>query len=297
LLVFDAGCTTAARPKSVRTPSLYTGESLLDARQHDPSSRLGVLMMVRLVASFVLVLASGLAWAEAITIKAGGLDRTAVYFKPIKKGVWPLVIAFHGHGGNGADFAEKTDLHAQWPEATMYFPDGLPTATGSDPEGDKPGWQKAAGVEGDRDLALFDAILKREGIKQGRGVKRKVYLAGFSNGASLTFLLWSVRRSSITAVAACAAGGQGKDLSPMPAVLIYGKDDDRCVYTKAIESIKAVLAANKATGSFSDWPNGRVIESYPAARGGATTRLITHPGGHSWPEWASDDVVTFLRAQ
>jgi hypothetical protein len=155
---------------------------------------------------------------KAITIKAGGLDRTAVRFQSTEKDGGPVVIAFHGHNGNGSDFAEKTNLHAEWPEATMYFPDGLHTATAGDPEGEKPGWQKREGEEGDRDIELFDAILEREGFKPGD--KRKVFLAGFSNGASLTVLLWSVRRSSLTAVAVCAAGGQRKDLAPMPAVLI-----------------------------------------------------------------------------
>jgi polyhydroxybutyrate depolymerase len=234
---------------------------------------------------------------------AGGLRRSAVYFKPTKprKDRVPLVIALHGHSGNGADFAEDTDFPAKWPEATIIYPDGLSAPGGQDPDGLLPGWQKNIGELGDRDLILFDELLK---FASGQNVTRlgKVYVLGFSNGARMTYLLWSARPRSISAVAACAGLSTPNDLDeslvPKPAVLVHGKSDPLCNYQSAERSIKAVLAANKARRSFTGWPPGPTrnsCKSYPPLPGGADTLVITHDGGHFWPTRFSPDVVKFFQ--
>jgi poly(3-hydroxybutyrate) depolymerase len=162
--------------------------------------------------------------ARRITLTAAGLERTAMYFKPSKpgKGEAPLVIVLHGHSGNGADFAAKTDFPALWPEATIIYPDGLPAPGGHDPEGETPGWQHNIGELGDRDLLLFDEILKFVS-KERSSRPAKVYVAGFSNGARMTYLLWSARSQAISAVAICAGNSKTNDLdkslAPKPAVL------------------------------------------------------------------------------
>jgi polyhydroxybutyrate depolymerase len=235
-----------------------------------------------------------------ITLMAGGLQRTALYFKPTKpsSGQAPLVIALHGHNDNGADFAAKTSLPALWPEATLIYPDGLLHAKGEDD--DKSGWQKNIGdvIDDvrDRDLLLFDELLKFVASDQKVSRLKKVYVAGFSNGADMAYLLWSARPKSISAVASCAGGPWHQlDLRlPKPAVLIHGKSDPKCKPKGAERSIKAVLARNKASGSFTGWPPETTRKSYPPLPGGADTLVITHDGGHSWPAWSSPDVVKFF---
>jgi polyhydroxybutyrate depolymerase len=237
-----------------------------------------------------------------ITRMAGRLPRTALYFKPTKpsSGQAPLVIALHGHNDNGADFAAKTSLPALWPHATLIYPDGLLHAKGEDD--DKSGWQKNIGdvIDDvrDRDLLLFDELLTFVASDQKVSRLKKVYVAGFSNGARMAYLLWSARPKSISAVAICA-GGSTKDLSPKPAVLIHGKNDTRMESDGAERSIKRVLAANKARDdSFTGWPRGtkpkRKSRPPRPGVGGAETLVITHDGGHSWPAWSSPDVVKFF---
>jgi polyhydroxybutyrate depolymerase len=236
-----------------------------------------------------------------ITVTAGGLERSAVYFKPTKpgKGEAPLVIVLHGHSGNGRKFAADTDLPALWPEAAMIYPDGLPAPGGQDPEGEEAGWQKNVGELGDRDLLLFDELLKFAADRKAPR-PRKVYVAGFSNGGRLTYVLWKARARSISAVAVCAGNSVSNDLDkslrPKPAVLIHGKTDNRLEYPHAIKSIKAILAVNKARLSFTDWLPRTSRKDYQPTEGGAETLVFTHPGGHSWPLWSSPDVVKFFRA-
>jgi poly(3-hydroxybutyrate) depolymerase len=235
-----------------------------------------------------------------ITLMAGGLSRTALYFKPTKpsSGQAPLVIGLHQHNGNGPDFAAMTDLPASWPEATLIYPDGLPGAKGEDDY--KSGWQKNIGDVGDRDLLLFDELLKFVASDQKISRLKKVYVAGFSNGANLAYLLWSdpTRSKSISAVAACAGVSIYHDLDkkllPKPAVLIHGYDDRQVKWARAEGSIKAVLKANKARDSFTGWPPGTTRNPYPPRPGGADTLVITHPGRHTWPPEFSPDVKEFF---
>jgi polyhydroxybutyrate depolymerase len=237
---------------------------------------------------------------ERIHLTAGGLPRTAILFSPAHppKGGAILLVVLHGHSGDAAEFADKTNLPALWPEAYVVFPQGLPAPGGQDPDATQPGWQKNVGELGDRDLQLFDELLNHISSKKKTGFK-KVYVAGFSNGGRMTFVLWSARPKVISAVAVCAGNSTSKDLdstfSPKPAVLIHGKDDDRMVYTSAVESINAVLAANKTRASLPGWPWRPTTMLYRAGRGGADTLVITHPGGHSWPTRFSQDVVNFFK--
>lgn len=79
----------------------------------------------------------------------------------------PLLLVFHGHGGSMNQAARSFDAHELWPEATVIYPDGLPTKGRTDPNGTRKGWQVRPDALGDRDLNFVDAILKS--IKDRRG--------------------------------------------------------------------------------------------------------------------------------
>ena len=87
----------------------------------------------------------------------------------------PVVFAFHGHGGSMQNAARSFGFHTLWPEAVVVYPQGLNTPDRlTDPEGKKPGWQSAAGDQGDRDLKFFDAVLKN--LRQDYKVdSRRIY--------------------------------------------------------------------------------------------------------------------------
>ena len=107
-------------------------------------------------------------------------------------------------------------MHELWPEAVVVYMQGLSTPGRlTDPEGKKPGWQSAAGDQGDRDLKFFDALLAT--LKQEYKIdERRIYSTGHSNGGGFTYLLWSARPNMFAAVApsAAVAARQLKDLKP-----------------------------------------------------------------------------------
>src|SRR5690349_6718330 len=91
--------------------------------------------------------------ARAFRLTVGRTVREAVVFAPhdARKVAAPLVFAFHGHGGKVAGVTARFDFQSLWPEAIVVYPQGLPIASGLDPEGEKPGWQHNAGELDDRD--------------------------------------------------------------------------------------------------------------------------------------------------
>jgi len=71
----------------------------------------------------------------------------------------PLLVFFHGHGGNARAAAQRIHFRDEWPEAIVVYPQGLPTASPIDPGGRLPGWQRQAGENADRDLRLQKVAL------------------------------------------------------------------------------------------------------------------------------------------
>ncbi len=101
-------------------------------------------------------------------------------------------------------------IESYWPEATVVYPQGLPTKGITDPEGKKNGWQQKKGDYEDRDLAFFDVMLKT--FRSDSSIDmRRVYSTGHSNGGRMTYLLWSERGDAFAAVAPSAS----------PAVLMF----------------------------------------------------------------------------
>jgi polyhydroxybutyrate depolymerase len=189
--------------------------------------------MVRPLCSFVvaaIILSPARAEDAALkrlTIKVGSTQREALVHIPgsARKTPAPLVFVFHGHKGTMRDAADSFGCHKHWPEAICVYPQGLPTATRSDPKGKYPGWQNALGTQGDRDLMLFDRLLVH--LKKHYKVdEKRVFAAGFSNGGNFTYLLWDARGDVLAAVSPSAGSyPKLKDLQPKPCLHIVGKKD------------------------------------------------------------------------
>src|SRR5260370_33924243 len=89
----------------------------------------------------------------------GGVQRQALVYAPsVRTPRPPLVLAFHGHGGTMKSASTHMDIHAFWPEAVVVYPQGLPTQSGVDPQGRRPGWQHEPGEPGHRDLRFVTSI-------------------------------------------------------------------------------------------------------------------------------------------
>lgn len=145
------------------------------ATEHPPGCRVQSGMLT------LALCAVHLAALRPITLDVGGVKRELLAYTPESPAKAPIVFVFHGHGGTGRSMARRLALHQLWPEAVVLYPQGLPTAGKFDPEGNKAGWQKGAGAEGDRDLKFFDAMLAE--LQQRKlGEPAKVFVTGHSNG-------------------------------------------------------------------------------------------------------------------
>jgi polyhydroxybutyrate depolymerase len=71
-----------------------------------------------------------------------GVKREALVFAPrasYSSARHPLVLAFHGHGGQMLSMSVLMQIQTLWPEAIVVYPQGLNTATIHDPAGTRSG--------------------------------------------------------------------------------------------------------------------------------------------------------------
>ena len=227
-----------------------------------------------------------------------GVKREALVYKPTQKsgpGGSPVILAFHGHGGNMAQAARSFALQEAWPEALVIYPQGLKTpGLLTDPEGTRNGWQMTAGVQGDRDLALVDAILAS--VRQEAGIDaNRIYATGHSNGGGFTYLLWARRAEAFAAfapVAAIPARG-GFPTEPKPVLHIAGKADPLVKFAWQERALQAVRKLN-GCGEGRPWPGDASCTLYPSEKGASVVTWV-HDGGHSYPAEAPGLIVTFFK--
>lgn len=226
----------------------------------------------------------------------GGVTRTALVQRPAgrpRDGA-PIVFAFHGHGGTARQASRSFPIHEHWPEAIVIYPQGLPTPGQlTDREGRHSGWQSAAGTQGDRDLALFDAILA-DAVARFGGNARRVYATGHSNGGGFTYLLWAERGAQLAAVAPSAAVlAKGTEkLQPKPVLHLASPADALVKFAWQERMMDRVLALN---GCARRDPAATGYREYSSSRG-APVAVFLHDGGHKFPTDATGLIVEFLRA-
>ena len=115
----------------------------------------------------IAIVASGSAGAQTtMSWTVDGYQREAIVFAPAHAFLpirHPLIVAFHGHGGNMQGTALQMHLETLWPEAIVVYPQGLISPRFTDPPGNDTGWQYEAnqvrGNVGNRDLDFFDAMV------------------------------------------------------------------------------------------------------------------------------------------
>ena len=207
----------------------------------------------------------------------------------------PVVFAFHGHGGTMDQAASQFAIHKHWPEALVVYMQGVPTAAGNDPQGKQSGWQYNVGENGNRDVKFFDAVLAdlRKSFKVD---DKRIYVAGFSNGAGFTYALWSARGDQIVAVAACAMHTNEKKIStfsPKPLLQIAGKED-KLQSVAAQEKTALDVAKVNECGEGQPWGAKKNCTLYPSKIGSPVVFYV-HSGGHEIPKDAPALIVAFFK--
>jgi polyhydroxybutyrate depolymerase len=230
----------------------------------------------------------------------GDAKREALVYLPAKADTepCPVVLVFHGHGGT-MQVTAKTGFQKQWPEAIIVCPQGLPTATGRDPKGERAGWQQKPGDNQDRDLKFVDAILKtlRE---QYRVDDKRVYATGHSNGGGFTYLLWRTRGQEFAAMAPSAAGAgalrTAKDVKPLPVLHIAGEKDQVVRFENQKRTMEAVRNHNSCEADGKAWAQvGNLVGTRYPSSGGTPFVSVIHPGTHRYPDEAPELIVKFFK--
>ena len=242
--------------------------------------------------------------AEPVTVKitVDSVERSALIYAPKtenKENKIPLVFGFHGHGGNAQQAARSFRLHEVWPEACVVYMQGLPTVGQlTDPEGKRNGWQSASGMQGDRDLKFYDALLKKLRSDYPIDAKR-IYATGHSNGGGFTYLLWAYRGKDFAAVATCAAAAlqYAFTLEPKPCLHIAGTNDPLVKYDWQERMMTIVKRKNLCATTGTTWDKD-CTEYAPATKGkGATFISCIHKGTHQYPAEAPALIVKFFKQQ
>ena len=261
--------------------------------------------------------------------KVDGATRQALVHVPnsAKTNAAPVVFAFHGHGGSMHNAARMFGYHLVWPDAIVVYMQGLNTPGQlTDPEGKKPGWQKAIGDQDDRDLKFFDAVLAS--LKNDYRVdKQRIYSTGHSNGGGFTYLLWAARGEQFAAFAPSASlsralvdptknssgivrasrkSDQSKawvekvpsDLTnraflPKPVLHIAGENDPLVKFAWQKLMVDAVREKNQCAEG-RPWRADQRCTIYPS-KVNAPVVIYFHPGTHQFPAEAPALIVKFFK--
>lgn len=227
-----------------------------------------------------------------------GLPRRALVFTPHAKqsaDKHPLVIAFHGHGGDMLRSSARMHIQTLWPEAIVVYPQGLSTSTLMDTAGSRTGWQGKAGEFGDRDLELFDAIVAT--MTRSHAVdKHRIYVTGFSNGAVFSLLLWAERAKTIAAIGEVAGRLEPSETLTFPRALlaVAGRSDTVAPFAVQKRTIQKARQIDRASGAGRRC--GRYCRLYPSTIGPVPVKTFIHPGGHVYPSWAPTEIVRFFKS-
>lgn len=234
---------------------------------------------------------------ERRTWTQDGKERIALLHIPAdaSKKETPVVFAFHGHGGNARQASNSFRMHEVWPEAIVVYMEGLPTPGAlTDPKGERNGWQHREGMQDDRDLKFFDAVLAS--IKKDCKVdERRIYAMGHSNGGSFTYVLWKARPDVFAAFAPSGTyTGQARTLKPKPAMHIAGKKDELVKFSYQEATIEAIRKVDGCEEKGTEW--ARDCTRYESG-GGTPVITMLYDGTHKYPAEAPPLIARFFKEQ
>jgi polyhydroxybutyrate depolymerase len=211
-------------------------------------------------------------------VTVGRLERHAILHVParVTATAMPLVIMLHGAGGTGAGAIGQTGWAAKADEKGFYalFPDARPAHPERrasflfNPQFWKDGSGRGVPPERDDEDVRFIRALLAEMRARYKVDDRRVYVTGFSSGASMTWRLGVTLSAEIAAIAPVSGHlwlEDAKLARPVSAIAIYGAEDP-------LNPIAGGEAKNPWGESVTKPPIARSIERWRALAGlsGAT---------------------------
>jgi polyhydroxybutyrate depolymerase len=247
----------------------------------------------------------------------GGRDRSYVLHVPpgAAAASRPLLLAFHGGGGNAAGFqryagldplADRDGWLVAYPNGThRWFDERFLTWNA----GDCCAYATEAGVD---DVGFALAVIEDVARAAPALDRRRVYATGHSNGAMMAYRLADEapeRIAAIAPVAAAPAHDPSAAGPPVPILHVHSADDPRALYAGGVTEmrgreirhrpVESELARRRAIARCPSEPKELERRTRPAANGtlhtavllvwapcagGAEVRLWKLTGaGHGWP--------------
>ncbi|MGH7581195.1 MAG: extracellular catalytic domain type 1 short-chain-length polyhydroxyalkanoate depolymerase [Gemmatimonadales bacterium] len=237
------------------------------------------------------------------TIQAGGVERSYLLHRPSSLPAGrplPLLLVFHGAGGQGAGMARHTGLAGLGVQRgyAVVHPDGLDRR-----------WNDGRGNSGAADVEFIRLLLDSLGRELPVDTRR-VYAAGISNGAGFAYRLACDLPGVFSAVAA-VAGAPAAALEercaatrPVSVVAFQGTRDPLMPYQGGNVAARRgrVLSAPRAVALFAEVdacaPSPTVTTEPDSATDGTRVRRSSYAGcgqgrevvlytiaggGHTWP--------------
>lgn len=204
-----------------------------------------------------------------------------------------LVLGFHGSGGksDGARTQMALEKNAG-AKAIVLYPQALPSATA--PFVGVNRWEVGAASN---DYPFFDAMVAAVGSNHCVDTKR-VFAAGFSNGAEMVAYLGCKRGAALRAVAPVAPGGPARVLESCTGDVavwtgVGNQDPDHQVATLSVRD-HYVTANGCTTTKTPTTPAG--CSAYGGCRAGLPVVFCTYDLGHAWPSIGSAGAWGFFSA-
>lgn len=171
----------------------------------------------------------------------------------------PLVLCFHGGGGQAYYAVDEYGVQKYWPEAAVYYAQGLNS------KGGFTSWSKS-------DFPFFRQMVHDAAIRFHADPKR-VFILGYSTGANFAADLWSVFGSQLAGFVLVSGGRYKPNWSPRPVFLSFGIQESEA---GRLEALGKTLAKDYGY---------RQIQY----------RIDARRDGHTYPQYRDHDFVEFLR--
>ena len=210
----------------------------------------------------------------------------------------PLVVVLHGLSDDGPDAAKMTQMNAKSDE------EGFLVAY---PNGQNRGWNAGLCCETPLssnidDVGFIDALMTDiDGLSSVDVDQKRIYVAGFSNGAMMAQRVGCELAHRIAAVAAVAGPVDSNNCTPaapVSVIAIHGQDDQRVLYNGG--QFPPLLGGQSYPGAHDSTEFWRIhnscspgvpqqvgpvqVEQHTGGANGTEVVLYTIPGGnHSWP--------------
>jgi polyhydroxybutyrate depolymerase len=269
--------------------------------------RITLALFTLLLATLACGGASAQSGDRTLSLEVGGRTRSAIVHVPpsyVPGRPTAVVLVFHGGGGSGAQAERAYGMNpiADREGFLVVYPNG--TSRG----GNLLTWNAAnccayAYESGVDDVAFVDALLDE--LEREYSVDpRRIYAAGMSNGAMLTYRLGcrlADRLAAIAPVAGALNESSCAPSAPLPAIVFHGTDDRHVPYdggygpaslyphydTPVSHAVSFWVAHNgcSPTPATETSASGSIVtDTYGGGAGGAEVVLTTiRGGGHAWP--------------